>query len=454
MLTMTESTPCEVVAEELARFADGKLSGMPRRRILEHLLRGCASCKERLAELRHLPPEGDEADSAEVGHPDDERLGALLRDLTERRDRMETERREARQLLASFLGHPTPRQWTLLRNSTRFSTYSFTNGLIDAAFESILDDPSRAHALAEMSVDLAERIDPAPYTLRIVHDLRARALAHLANAERALGDLTSAQRTLGRARVLLDEGSLDPLLEGELDYLEASLLRGQRRLDAALRRIRSATRVFAELGEPVWWARCLANESAILSVQGDVEGSIRAARRAVEIADTGDDRRLALTARHGLVWATMESGRPAEALALLEGFRPVYRSIGDRTTLLRLSWLEARILQQLGRTDEAGAAFEATVDGFARAELPYEVASASLDWALLLAERGRTAEVARVASATLEIFRGLGVEEGVIAAWLIFQRSAQTGAVTAALVERLAAFYREARVRPGLTFTG
>jgi tetratricopeptide (TPR) repeat protein len=444
---MTGPDSCEIHDDELGEFARGHLSGAPRRRILEHLLRGCASCRTRVAELQQAAPPA-------AAEREDARLGDLLRDLTERRDRMEAERREAAQLLAAFLEHPPARQWTLLRNSSRFTTYSFTNALVDAVFDGILDDPRRSHALAQMAVDLADRIDPAPYTTRIVFDLRARSLAHLANTERMLGDLALAQRTMARARVFLDDGSLDPLLEGELHYLEASLLRGQRRLDAALRRIRAGIRIFAELGEPVWWARCLANEASIQSVRGDVEASLRAAQRAVEIADTSDDRRLALSTRHGLVWATMECGRPAEALALLEQFRPAYRTVGDRTTLLRLGWLEARILHELGRADDAIGAFESVVDGFAAAELPYEVANVSLDWALLLAENGRFDEVARLAGSTLEIFRGLGVEEGALAAWLLFQRSAQAGAVTVALIEKLAAYYREARLRPGLAFAG
>lgn len=450
MRTLTESVPCEVGGEELASFAAGELSGAPRRRILEHLLRGCGSCRGRIAELQ--APEPESGEGLEAGG--DERLGELLRGLTERRDRMEAERREAEQLLGSFLGHPPARQWTLLRNSARYVTYSFANGLVDSAFAIILDDPRRSHALLEMALELAERIDPEPYSKRLLNDLRARALGHLANAERTLGDLAGAHRTLARARRFLDEGTLDPLLEGELHYLEASLLRGQRRTEAALRRIRSAVRLFAELGEPVWWARCLSNEASILSVHGDTEGALRSARRAVEIADTSDDRRLTLGVRHALVWATMESGRPAEALALLEAIRGSYRAVGDRSTLLRLRWLEARILQQLGRGDAAAAAFEATVDGFAAAGLPYEVASASLDYALLLAEDGRAADVARLATATLETFRGLGVEEGVIAAWLLFHRSAQSGAVTVSLIERLAEYFREARLRPGLTFAG
>ncbi|HLF56501.1 MAG TPA: hypothetical protein VI942_06615, partial [Thermoanaerobaculia bacterium] len=444
-----EAEPCEVGAEELASFAKGELSGPARRRILEHLLRGCASCRSRIAELQQAKPDEDES-----GWEDGERLGNLLRDLAERSERMDAERSEARRLLATFLGHPTQRQWTLLRNSSRFATYSFTNGLIDAAFDTILDDPRRAHALAEMAVDLAERVDPEPYTKRIVNDLEARALAHLGNAERTLGDLALAQRTLGRARAFLDEGSLDPLLEGELFYLEASLLRGQRRLDPALRRVRAGRRIFAELGEPIWWARCLSSETTILFLQGDAESAVHTARRAVEIADTSSDRRLALSARHNLVWATMETGAASEALTLLESFRPEYEAVGDRTSILRLGWLEARILQQLGRVDDSISRYERTVDGFAEAELPYEVASASLDYALLLAENDRHAEVSRLAATTLEIFRGLGVEQGALAAWLIFHQSAQAGAVTVALIEKLAAYFREARLKPGLAFGG
>ena len=53
---------CGVPAQELILFASGQSKGAPRRQILEHLLAGCARCRETLAALKDL--DGDPSPSA------------------------------------------------------------------------------------------------------------------------------------------------------------------------------------------------------------------------------------------------------------------------------------------------------------------------------------------------------------------------------------------------------
>jgi hypothetical protein len=74
------------------------------------------------------------------------------------------------------------------------------------------------------------------------------------------------------------------------------------------------------------------------------------------------------------------------------------------------------------------------------------VGNASLEYAQMLADAGRHAEVAKLSAATLELFRGLGVERETIAAWILFHQSASAGAVTASLIEKIADYFRRARL--------
>jgi tetratricopeptide (TPR) repeat protein len=440
---------CGVPAGELLRFAAGESRGAERRRILEHVLAGCERCRESLDALRQLREDG-QADTAEV--EESPSISRILANLGERAARIERERAEAAVQLEDFATHPVARQWTLVRNSHRFDTWSFCAGLLESAFEAMYDDPRRSLELASMARDIAERLDPEPYGERSVLDLRGRAWAHVGNAHRALGDLSAADQDLARARQLLEEGTGDPLDEAELLYFEASLLRGQRNLQGALRKVRRSARLYRELGDEHLEGRCLVNESNILHVAGRAEESIRKCREALAKVDPTRDRHLELAARHNLVWALVDSGEVEQAMCSLAEFRGTYEEVGDRASLLRLQWLEAHICQKLDRIPEAEDRFRATIDGFAVAELPYEVAKSSLDLALLEVTADKPEEVKRIAGDTLVLFRALGVAREAIGAWLVFQQAAEAEAVTGALVERLARYYAEARLRPDLRF--
>jgi tetratricopeptide (TPR) repeat protein len=439
---------CTIPAAELLRFAAGASRGAERRRILEHVLAGCERCRQSLDALRELRGEAEAAGP----EPEEPSITRILAGLGERASRIDRERREARGLLEEFARHPPARQWTLVRNSRRFDTWSFCAALLERAFEALYDDPHRALDLAEMAHEIADRIEAAPYGERLVADLRGRAWAHLGNARRALGDLPAAAEALARARECLDDGTGDPLDEAELLYFEASLLRAQRRLDDALRKIRRSIRLYHELGDRQLEGRSSLNEASILTLRGEHDLAVATVRKALGLIDPERDSHLALAARHNLVWALMESGRLEEAQNSLANFRDEYSPVGDLSTWRRLEWLQARLLEQAGQADEAAAAFRRAIDGFGTDELPYEVAMASLDLALLEVRRGRLAEVRQLAGDTLVLFRSLGVAREAIAAWLVFQKAAETEAVTVALVERLARYYAETRLRPGRPF--
>ena len=448
---MSDPSPredCLIPAGDLLRFAAGEARGADRRRILEHVLAGCPRCRESLDALRELrhdstPP----ATESELPS-----ISGILAGLGARAARIERERGEARSLLRDFARHPVARQWTLVRNSRRFDTWSFAAGLIDASFEAIYDDPRRARELADMALEIAGRLDPGPYGDRAVLDLRGRALGHVGNARRALGDLAGAESCLRQARTLLDEGTGDPLDDAELLYYEASLLRARRELDLALRKARRSARIYRELGDRHLEGRSRVNEGAIQILRGNLDQAGKCYREALEMVEEERDRHLFLAVRHNFAWWLMETGDGAAALEQVDRFRADYQSLGDRSAQLRLRWLEGRVLNRLARTDEAAAALTEAIDGFAEAELPYEVANTSLDLALVYAEANRFADVRRVAAETLVLFRSLGVEREAIAAWLVFQQAAEAEAVTLALIERLARYYAEAKLRPDLAF--
>lgn len=450
MIATTVNTDCGIPASELLRFAASEASGPERRKILEHLLSGCSRCRETLSALRELgPAETDGMDDPSTGPS----IARILSSLGERANRIEKERAEAAQALPEFLAHPLARQWTLLRNSRRYDTWSFAAALVDESFRAVMDNPVTARELAEMARTIAERLDPEPYGERSVSDLTGRALANLGNALRSLGDLSAGEENLARARRCWQAGTGDPLDEAELLYFEASMLRARRRLDDALRRVRRSARLYRELGDQHLEARSRMNEAQILILTGDVRAGRDLMARILPWFDADRDPRLAFIARHNLVWYTMECGEAGEALRMLSGFRDTYGP-GQRATHARLHWLEGRIFEQLDRDEEVEVTYGRAIEAFAELELPYELANTSLDLAAFFARKGRTTEVRQIAERTMVLFRAIGVAEPMIAAWMIFRRAAEAEAVTAGLIERLVRYHAEARYRPELEFQG
>ncbi|MBZ0088973.1 MAG: hypothetical protein K8H90_01205, partial [Thermoanaerobaculia bacterium] len=101
-----------------------------RRAVLRHLLGGCPICQEAARRLTgsHFGPAGER---------ELPRLSDMLARLESLRADREAEQERAQALMGDFLRHPSARQWTLLRNSSRFDTWAFAEQLSATAFEAI-----------------------------------------------------------------------------------------------------------------------------------------------------------------------------------------------------------------------------------------------------------------------------------------------------------------------------
>ncbi len=434
---------CSFDDELLARFADGETSPAERRRVLKHLVSGCPTCRATLAPKIRLI--GD-------NRPSDFSISRVLANVAEVEHQMNQERALATEQFREFLRHPPARQWTLLRNSSRYDSWSFCELVLDAGVEVIFDDPHRALDLCRMGVAISERLAAASYGERLVEDMQARAWGRTANALRATSDLAGAEQALAVAAKHLKKGSGEPLEEAEHLYYTASLLRAQRRLDEALRTIHRSRRIYRMIGDRHLEGRAIMCESTIQDLRGNVEQSIALCRQAMAQIDATRNRRLAFAVQHNLVWQLMVTGRSEEALRELEAIRPTYFELGDQMLLLRLRWMEARLAKDLRRPEESERAFREAHDGFVAARIPYEAASVALDLAVLLAEQGRRQELKLLAAELIAVFRSLGVAREAFAALSIFERFAQEDAVTLSLLARLSQYFAQVRHQPDLRF--
>jgi tetratricopeptide (TPR) repeat protein len=283
--------------------------------------------------------------------------------------------------------------------------------------------------------------------------LRVRSWAQLGNALRVSSDHAGAELAFATVAALLRDGHVAPLELARVLDLEASLKRDQRRFPEAAALMDRVIAIYRKLGQRSLLGRALKQKSMICGESGDLEGEVALLRRALELLDPEEEARTFLAARHNLISALCEIGRPREAFALLFHTRPLYLKLGDRLNLLRLRWLEGTVALELQRHEQAVVAFREVREAFLDLGLDYDAALASLDLAKVHAIQGQTVEVRRLTEEMLEVFRSRDIHREALAALAALRQAARVEQAGIVLVREVASFLRRARNHPDLSFT-
>lgn len=448
--------------ELLGKLMRGRLPAAETRRVLQHLVAGCAVCRDAtaaLVELKGAAPEADRAagaSPAEAAGDDayDRVIDRVFRRIQQQDVALQREAAAARELFAELGQYPFPHQLLLVGNSPRFRSRSLCELLLDRCHEAGFQDPQRAIDLAHLAVAVAHRLTAQDAPVEIVRGIQARAWAQLGNALRVSGDHAAAEQAFASAEELLvAEPAIVPLdCARVLDQL-ASLRRDQGRYGEAFRLLDRVVSIFRKLGQWHLLGRALAQKSMVCDEVGDVETEMALLRQALDLLDPQADPRMFLAARHNLILALNQCGRHREAFALLYHTRPLYVEAGDRINLVRLRWLEGAVAAGLGRIDRAEDAFREVRDAWAGLGLGLDAALAALDLAGIYALQGRAGDMRRLAEEMLVIFQSQSIQREALAAILLFHRSALLDEVGTQLVEDLAKFLRRSRNNPALKFS-
>jgi len=363
-------------------------------------------------------------------------------------ERLEGRRRAAR-LRARLFEHPLEARLALVREVAEFQDWALCALVCDDSAAAAPDSAAEARTLAELAVETARRVPGAPgWRSRV----EGYAGAHLANARRVGGQIREADAEFAHALRLWDEGAasdtgrLDPV---RMLDLEASLRKSQRRLPEALALL---DRALASRPAADVEGRLLINKGCVLEKLERYEEAIEVFQRAAPLIEKAGNPRLRFAWRFNFCVALCHLGRHDEAEPRLGEIRVLANRIGKRLDLARLTWLEARLKAGLGRVDEALAAFERVREELTELGIPYDTALVLLDIAALLAERGRTAEVKRLAEQAAWIFEDQGVEKEARRALDAFRRAARRERLTVDLARNISRFLRRAQSDPSLRF--
>jgi tetratricopeptide (TPR) repeat protein len=344
--------------------------------------------------------------------------------------------RQAERDLEELLALPPAKRLARLdRARSRFRGPVLAGRLIEESRRRTPADPREGLALAELARAVVHRSPDHPDSFSLL----ALAFAQMANACRAGGDLRQAGEHFRHVRYLVShEGVTDPLVLAQIDHLEGSLHKDQRRFMEAEVLLTRAAMLFRISGAAVETSRVLFTLGALLFQQGLFERAIEATDAALERLSPKDDAHLYLCGRHNLALYLAEAGRFEQAAGLVAADEDLYRRQPDPWTQLRLSWLRGKIAAGLGETVEAERLFRETRDGFVRQGNGYDAAMASLDLALLYLKEGRMADVLPLAQEMAALFEAQDVYREALAAILLFQEAAQREEVTAGMVRELA----------------
>lgn len=452
---------CHLTFELLAAHNAGQIT---HRELLElatgHLLRLCPTCAAEYGEFLGAledqgavvpgPPTPEAAErTSRYGSEEYRRVVEAVAERAQQAEatvRKEENRAayELRELLALPLDQAVGK---VRRARKRFSSPALAEALLGEVRASLPDRPRRALAFARMAEEVAWRIGTQGSQLPTLRaELAVLAIAHQGNARRVLDDLPGAHRAFGFARLTLEELAVtDPAVLAEVDGLEGSLRRAQRRFEEAEKLLQRAVALAVAAEDRLRVVRVLLTLGSLYSQWGRPERALGVADAASSALPPEAPERLRLAVCHNRLFYLCELGEHEVAADLLVEARPLYRRFDDPWTTNRLRWLEGRVARGIGHLDVALHHLSLAREWFAAAGSLYDAALVSLELADLHLEAGRPADARQVASDALPVFAALRVSREGLAALAQLRRALEgEETLSATLLHTLARALRSA----------
>jgi tetratricopeptide (TPR) repeat protein len=429
-------------------FLAGSLAGDDLRRVTRHLLSGCGGCQ---AQVAGAVPAGG-LWSTSKAEPDDVYDACIDRARRAVR-KLEPRLKRDKERLKSGIALLHERWFGDLTWPERRSFWDVhVEVLLQLSFEARYRNPVQMVELARSAQQTADRAEKKPYGEALQTDLRARAWAELSNAWRVNEMFKNAETSLAQARSLSEQGTGDPLLEIRIDDFEASLRKAQRRFEEAISLLDRVHRAYLRLGERHLAGRALMSKGINLELSGKPAEAIRSLQQAISLIDAERDPQLVATVHHSLLKTLVDCGRFQEAgrLLLQSGLRQKFAD--DPLNLLRLRWVEAKIMAGHGRLDDAQEALAAVHRGFHQRGLHYVAAVAGLDLAEVMLRLDKKTEAHCLAVDLYNTFQERRIDIEAQRALMTFEVVCSCQAATPKIARRIGDFLDRRQHNPTLLF--
>jgi hypothetical protein len=168
--------------------------------------------------------------------------------------------------------------------------------------------------------------------------------------------------------------------------------------------------------------------------------------------DAKRDPQLVASAHHCLLNALVGAENYTQAGKLLLESDLRRKFAGDPLNLLRLRWVEAKILAGRGRLKDAEMVLAEVRYGFLEHKLAYVAAVAGLDQAEVVLRQGK--EVHRLACDILARFQEHAVDSEAVQALMMYEVMCANGAATERLTRTIRDFVEQIQDNPRKRFDG
>lgn len=382
------------------------------------------------------------------------RTGLAVADLTGealvrivRGNRARHARRRAGRLWKTLRKCSPNRRRLLIEKAREYQRWYVAERLCHESARAASHRPTLAMELAELAL-LAAELSSGDRAWK--DRLRGYCFAFVANALRVQGELRRAEETFTLAEELWKTGAhADPglLAAWRLPDLKASLRRGQRKFQEALDLLDEALALGPEAA-----GRILLNKAATLEQMEEAEQAVEALNKAAPLVEAGGDRHLLFALEFNRAALLCDLENVAAADELLPAVRALATELRHDVHLVRVLWLQGRVLAGFGRIQDAITALEQVTKDFADLLMAYDCALASVKLASLYLRQGRTTEARELAVWMKRVFWTLGIEREAMAALILFCEAVRTDAASADLAERLFRYLQRWRYDPDLRF--
>jgi tetratricopeptide (TPR) repeat protein len=439
--------------DEIADFLAGRLDEAGRRRMLLHLMTGCARCRRRLEPLLgEAPWMGAEPVAEELYDEVLTRAGATARSLTKRWKKETVKLERALVLLDQAPGGLGDLKFPY-RQARALHGWPLCEALLRKSYEARFSDPGRMLNLAESAAAVAKNIRVEKYPWPgFVADVQTRAFAELGNAFRLNLRFRDAEEAFEKAKEFLELGTGDLLLNARVLDLEASLRSSQRRLEEAIFLLDQVYGLYLEAGAPHLAGRALIKKGINTRCLGSPREAVALLEEGLRLLRIEGGPELLNIGQQALLDALTDCGeyQQASRLLLRSGLREAFAA--EPLNLLKLRWVEGKIHAGLGRLATAERAFSQVRQEFLRSGQFYDAALVGVELAAVWLRQGRAAEVQELATEMHEIFDELGVEREAAKAFYFVREACRSQAVNLLLIDRIRVFLERLPWRPGLCF--
>jgi tetratricopeptide (TPR) repeat protein len=323
---------------------------------------------------------------------------------------------------------------------------------LDLSFEARHKDPSQMLYHASRAKTIAFEALPERYPPGVIHDLRVRTFAELANSQRVNEFYGQAEASLGEARYWLDQSSGDPALLARVLDVEASLRSDQRQLEKAHQLLERAAKVYSSIGDAHSAGRTLIKRGSVAFFGGHPAEAACLIEEGLSLVDRAREPKLVQTSYLNLLDALTECGeyRRAGKLLLASGLREAFAD--EPLNLLRLRWVEAKIHAGLDRLEQAEALFLEIRAGFLSYGLDYDAALAGLDLARVWLRMDRASRVVPLAVEMIRTFDRLKIAQEGKMALRFLKVACEDQFLTVPVLDRTRDFIVRIKANPEMKF--